>query len=214
MKKLGWLLLVILALVAINIFAEKPSVVADIRFKISFNVDEKATVPSHFADTLRKAEQLLSRVFSSADFKEALYKQNYNDSAYSKSKKKCFEVVYDQTTGRIPGKAVYDNLLADKEVNLTINIKNNGDKKGTMGSSNACSYSITTYDYWLVENGELAQRLARHIAHEFTHVRGFRHDNKVDKAYKWGRKTEEDPAYGVGNIVGEILKMWSKKGMI
>ncbi|WP_461789787.1 hypothetical protein [Pedobacter sp.] len=214
MKKLTWLLLVIMVLIAINIFAIRPKNVANIRFKISFTVDEKATVPSQFADTLKKAEQLLSKVFSSSEFKEAMYKQNYNDSAYSKSKKKCFDIVFDQSTGRIPGKAVYDNLLADNEINLVINIKNNGDKKGTMGSSNACNYSITTYDYWLVEKGELAQRLARHIAHEFTHVRGYRHDNKVEKAYKWGHKPEEDPAYGVGSVVGEILRDWSKKGII
>lgn len=213
MKKLGWLLLIILVLIAINIFAKRASV-ANIHFKISFTVDEKATVPSQFADTLEKAQQLLSRVFSSSEFKEAMYQQSYNDSAYSKSKKKCFDVVFDQSTGRIPGKAVYDNLIADSNINLLVNIKNNGTKKGTMGSSNACNYTITTYDYWLVEKGELAQRLARHIAHEFTHIRGYRHDNKVEKTYKWGHQPKEDPAYGVGNIVGEILKDWSKKSKI
>ncbi|WP_199120961.1 hypothetical protein [Pedobacter sp. ASV28] len=186
----------------------------EVRFDIKFKVENGAKVPDHFADTLKKAQELLNKVFYSKEFKEELYKQSYNDSAYSKSKKGCFETVYDSKNGRIAGKAVYDNLIANKNINLLITIKNNGDKKGTMGSSNACIDKITTYDYWLVEKEGLSQRLARHIAHEFTHIRGYRHDNKVDKAYKWGKKTNEDPAYGVGSIVGDILSAWSKKGLI
>ncbi len=177
----------------------------EVSFNLSYTVDQGATVPTHFADTLKKAQQLLNQVFSSVEFKERLSKQSYSDSAYSKSKKACFNTIYDPKTGRIPGVAVYDNLLVDQKIDLVITIKNNGNKKGTMGSSNACIYKITTYDYWLTEKVGLSMRLARHIAHEFTHIRGFRHDNKVPKPYKWGHKTSEDPAYGVGEIVGRIL---------
>ena len=185
-----------------------------ISFRVSYTVDKNATVPEHFADTLKRAQELLSRVFSSSEFKDEMLKQQYNDSAYSKSKKACFATVYDHKTGHIPGQAVYDNLLANPTVDLAITIKNNGDKKGTMGSSNACVNKITTYDYWLREKDGLALRLARHIAHEFTHIRGYRHDNKVPEAYKWGRKLTEDPAYGVGSIVGDILTKWDRAGLL
>ena len=220
-KKIGLLLLIILALLALNVFAfedrfgikdTQKELVVNIR--LSFDVSEGASVPTHFADSLKKAQQLLNKVFSSEEFKQIMQEQSFNDSAYSKSKKQCFEKIYDKKTGRILGSAVYDNLLNDKSVELIITIKNNGDKKTTMGLSSACVNKITTYDYWLVEGGELAQRLARHIAHEFVHIKGYRHDSKVEKAYKWGRKLNEDPAYGVGSIVGSILADWSKRGVI
>jgi len=221
MKKIGLLFLIILALLAINIFAtplllksKKQTDTVDFKLSVSYTVEEGAKVPEGFADTVKKAQTLLAKVFCSKEFKDALFKQSYNDSAYSKSKKACFLTVYDEKTGRISGESVYQNLLKDKEVKLLINVKNNGDKKGTMGASYACSYQFTTYDYWLKEKGELARRLARHIAHEFTHIRGYRHDNKVPKEFKWGRDVKEDPAYGVGNIVGEILTAWGKKSLI
>lgn len=221
MKKIGLLLLIFLALLAINIFAtpslgksKKQTDTANFKLNVSYKVEEGAKVPEGFADTIKKAQFLLEKVFNSNEFKNALFKQSYNDSAYSKSKKACFLTVYDEKTGRITGETVYQNLLKEKEVKLLINIRNNGDKKGTMGASYACNYQFTTYDYWLQEKGELARRLARHIAHEFTHIRGYRHDNKVPKPFKWGRNIKEDPAYGIGNIVGEILATWGKKSLI
>ncbi|MFN0292570.1 hypothetical protein [Pedobacter helvus] len=220
MKKIGLLLLILLALLAINIFALSPpystKITKETAFKlnVSLTVSEGAQVPKHFADTLLKAQQLLSKVFSSAEFKEIMSQKSFSDSAYSKSKKKCFDVIYDPETGRISGKAVYDNLLKENNVSLSMVIKNNGDKQTTMGFAGACSYKITTYDFWLVEGGALSQRLARHIAHEFTHIRGYRHDNLVPKAHKWGLNTKEDPALGVGSVVGEILTRWAKFGII
>lgn len=220
MKKIGLLLLILLALLAINIFALSPpystKITKETAFKlnVSLTVSEGAQVPKHFADTLLKAQQLLSKVFSSAEFKEIMSQKSFSDSAYSKSKKKCFDVIYDPETGRISGKAVYDNLLKENNVSLSMVIKNNGDKKNTMGFAAACSYKITTYDFWLVEGGALSHRLARHIAHEFTHIRGYRHDNLVSKAHKWGLNAKEDPALGVGSVVGEILTRWAKFGII
>ncbi len=212
-------LLILVLGMALTIKKSKVSTTArsgrrEISFRVSYTVDKNATVPEHFADTLKRAQELLGKVFSSSDFKLEMLKQQYNDSAYSKSKKACFQTVYDPKTGHIPGQAVYDNLLANSTVDLAITIKNNGDKRGTMGSSNACVNKITTYDYWLTEKEGLSIRLARHIAHEFTHIRGYRHDNKVPKAYQWGRKLTEDPAYGVGSIVGDILTKWDKAGLL
>lgn len=215
MKKIVLLLLIVLALLAVNIFGKRPFKKAgDFNLKVSFVLDRDAKVVPHFADTLKKAQDLLNKVFSSSEFKEIMYQQSYNDSAYSKTKKDCFNRIYDAQTGRISGKAVYDNLLMERQVSLLITIRNNGLKKGTMGLSNACVNRITTYDYWLVEQDKLAQRLARHIAHEFTHIRGYRHDSRVSKEFKWGRKLNEDPAYGVGSIVGDILNRWAKNGII
>lgn len=222
MKKIGLLLLILLALLAVNIFAlslpygttTKKIEKRAFKLNVSLTVSEGAQVPKHFADTLIKAQQLLSKVFSSAEFKEIMCQKSFSDSSYSRSKKKCFDVIYDPETGRISGKAVYDNLLKENNVSLSMVIKNNGDKQTTMGFAGACSYKITTYDFWLVEGGALSQRLARHIAHEFTHIRGYRHDNLVPKAHKWGLNTKEDPALGVGSVVGEILTRWAKFGII
>lgn len=182
-----------------------------IKFKIETSSD--ATLPEGFADTLRKVEDILSKIFSSQDFKDALYKRSFSDSSFSKSKKGCFELAYEDN-GRVSGKGVYENITRNKNISIEWSIKKytKGPKTSTMGFSNACVDKITSYDYWIKNDQYLSLRMVRHLAHEFTHVCGYRHDGKVPKAYKWDKK--DDPAYGVGGIVGDIMLNWAKKGLL
>jgi len=196
---------------------EEPRVVSafekvkDINLTINYTVVAGAVLPPTFADTVKKAQDLLTKVFSSKDFRDELYKRNFHDSAYSKSTSNCFSKVYGGTVaGRsIGGKAVYDNLLPNSVFSIGISIRNNGDNTTTLGSASACGSRITTNDYWLkITEKKLAFRLARHWAHEYTHIRGYRHDTNVPDAFQWGSDVNKDPAYGVGDVVGDVLDKW------
>ncbi|TZF84854.1 hypothetical protein FW774_07710 [Pedobacter sp. BS3] len=185
-----------------------------IRFEFKTSIDKQAILPKNFTDTLAKINILLNKVFSSAEFKDSLYSHTFNDSSYSKSKANCFIRVINEQTHRVDGSAVYGNLTADSVINIELAIRRTEGKTRTQGFSNACIYKITSNDFWMKPDQLLAFRYVRHIAHEFTHIRGYRHDNKVATAYKWGRNPGEDPAYGVGRIVGNILERWNKAGII
>lgn len=191
--------------------------VKDIKLTISFTVSTDATVPTTFADTVKRAQDLLAMVFSSKEFRDELFKRNFHDSAYTKSTSTCFNRVYGGTErGRsIAGKSVYDNLLPNSTLSIAVIIKDNGTNTTTLGSASACGSRITTNDYWLkLSEKRLAQRLARHWAHEYTHIRGYRHDDKVTPGFEWGSDVNKDPAYGVGDVVGIVLDKWTKNGII
>lgn len=186
--------------------------VKDVKVTITYNVASDASVPDSFGDTVKKTEALLAIVLSSKDFRDELYKRNFADSAYGTMKNPCFNKVYGGTVAgcSIAGKAVYDNLFPATTINLTINIRNNGDNVTELGSAANCGSAIRTNDYWLKLNEkQLAYRLAKHWAHEYTHIRGYRHDTNVPVAYKWGNTNpEKDPAVGVHTIVGIVLDKW------
>jgi hypothetical protein len=191
--------------------------VKDVKLTLNYTLSSGGAVPASFPDTFKRAQELLAQVFSSKDFRDELYKRNFHDSAYSKSSSTCFSKAYGgpEVGKKIAGKSVYDNLLANNSISITINIKNNGTNTTTMGSAAACAYRITTYDYWLkLSEKRLAQRMARHFAHEFTHIRGYRHDSNVPSGYKWGSSVTKDPAYGVGDVVGTVLDKWTEAGII
>jgi len=184
-----------------------------VRFNFNFIAKGNVKLPANFGDTLKKVNVLLDQLFSSQEFKDSLSAHSFNDSTYSKVKNACFVRDINANTHRIDGRNVYDNLTADKVINLDLLVQETLKKTSTQGFSNACSYKITSNDYWMGENQPLAYRYVRHIAHEFTHIRGYRHDTRVEKEYKWGRSPNEDPAYGVGKIAGNILQRWSKSGI-
>lgn len=191
--------------------------VKDIKLAVTYTFTTDATLPSTFADTVKRTRELLEMVFSSKDFRDELYKRNFHDSAYTKSTSTCFNRVYGgMVAGRsIAGKAVYDNLLPNGTFSIAVNIRKNGDNTTTLGSASACGTRITTNDYWLrLSEKRLAQRLARHWAHEYTHIRGYRHDTNVASGYKWGSDVNKDPAYGVGDVVGDVLDKWTAAGII
>lgn len=195
--------------IVINPYIE---VVKETKVEATFSIVGDADVPPSFADSAKKAQDLLTMVFSSKDFRDELYKRNFHDSAYSKTKSTCFNKVYGGTiAGRsIAGKSVYNNLLYQSSLDLKINIKYNGTNTTTMGSSSACGSVITTNDYWLkLTEKKLAYRLARHWAHEYTHIRGYRHGTAVAAPYTWSSNDVNlDPAAGVGDIVGLVLDKW------
>lgn len=191
--------------------------VKDVKLTLNYTATADATLPSTFADTVKKTQDLLNKVFASKDFRDELYKRNFHDSAYTKSTSTCFNRVYGSTVaGRsIAGKSVYDNLLPNTTFSIAVSIRKNGDNTTTLGSASACGGRITTNDYWLkLSEKRLAQRLARHWAHEYTHVRGYRHDTNVTKGYEWGNDVNKDPAYGVGDVVGVVLDKWMAAGII
>lgn len=191
--------------------------VKDVKLSLSYTATSDATLPLTFADTVKKTQELLNKVFASKDFRDELYRRNFHDSAYTKSTSTCFNRVYGSTvTGRsIAGQSVYDNLLPNTTLNIAVSIRKNGDNTTTLGSASACGSRITTNDYWLkLSEKRLAQRLARHWAHEYTHIRGYRHDSNVPSGYKWGSDVNKDPAYGVGDVVGVVLDKWTAAGII
>ncbi len=191
--------------------------VKDVKITLTYTTTSDATLPTTFADTVKKTQDLLIKVFSSKDFRDELYKRNFHDSAYSKSTSSCFNRVYGSTVKghSIAGKSVYDNLLPSSVLSIAINVRKNGDNVNTLGSASACGSRITTNDYWLkITEKRLAYRLARHWAHEYTHIRGYRHDNNVVDGYKWGSDVNKDPAYGVGDVVGVVLDKWLATGII
>lgn len=191
--------------------------VKDIKLTLTYAATSDAILPSTFADTVKKTQDLLNKVFASKDFRDELYKRNFHDSAYTKSTSNCFNRVYGGTVaGRsIAGKSVYDNLLPNGTFSIAVSIRNNGTNTTTLGSASACGSRITTNDYWLkLSEKRLAQRLARHWAHEYTHIRGYRHDSNVTAGYEWGSDVNKDPAYGVGDVVGVVLDKWTAAGII
>lgn len=187
--------------------------VKDIKLSVTYTVATDATVPPKLEDTVKKAKELLIKVFSSKDFRDELYKRNFSDSAYSTMKNPCFNKVYGGTIkGRsIAGKSVYDNLFPFNDLNFKVNIRKNGNNTTTMGSASICGSTIYTNDYWLkVSEKKLAYRLARHWAHEYTHIRGYRHSSDaIPAAYRWSSSdVDRDPAVGVGDVVGTVLDRW------
>lgn len=185
---------------------------AVVKFIITPKVDKATQLPEGFADTLVKVERILSKIFSSDELRVALAKKDFPDSSFSKSKKGCFQALYD-SNGRVSGLGLYQNLTQKQAVELEWVIKPYPKgKTSTMGFSNACVDRITSYDYWIKDGQFLSLRMVRHLAHEFTHIVGYRHASKVPEAYKWTKK--EDPAYVLGGIVGDIMLDWIKKGAL
>ncbi len=190
--------------------ADKPDdfKVRDIKLTITYTKSPLSTLPIGFQDTVSKTQDLLTRIFSSKDFRDELYQRNFADSAYSNTKSPCFNRVYGGTVveRRISGKAVYDNLLPNNVFSIPIYIQKTAGT-GTLGFAYVCNSTITTNDYWLTTGKRLSHSLARHWAHEYTHTRGYVHG-------KWGSSVNVDPAYGVGNVVGIVLTKWLAAGII
>ena len=184
-----------------------------VRFSVKVNAAADVVLQEGFADTLKKAEQILSKILSSEDFKQALAKRSFADSAFSKTKKTCFERIYEEN-GRVSGRGVYENITRNPNIQIEWVIKKykNGEKTSVMGYSTFCVDKITSHDYWIKNDQYLSLRFVRHLAHEYTHVCGYKHDKLLPKEHKF--KKGDDPAMGVGGIVGEIMLNWTKRGLI
>jgi len=191
----------------------KIKIAKEVKFSVKVNVADNVILPVGFADTLKKAEEILSLILSSEDFKKELSKRSFADSAFSKTKKACFERIYD-ADGRVSGKGVYENITRNPNVEIEWIIKKykDGEKTSVMGFASFCVNKITSHDYWIKGGQHLSLRFVRHLAHEYTHVCGYKHDKLLPKEHKF--KKGDDPAMGVGGIVGEIMLDWTKKGII
>ncbi len=192
---------------------DKIKIAKEVKMTFKVNVADNVELPEGFADTLKKAEAILSKILSSEDFKEALSKRSFADSAFSKTKKSCFERIYDDN-GRVSGLGVYENITRNPKVEIEWVIKKykDGEKTSVMGFSTFCVNKITSHDYWIKNGQYLSLRFVRHLAHEYTHVCGYKHDKLLPKEHKF--KKGDDPAMGVGGIVGDIMLDWTKKGLI
>lgn len=188
-------------------------VATEVKFSAKVNVAENVLLPEGFADTLKKAEEILSKILSSQDFKDALSKRSFADSAFSRTKRNCFELIYEEN-GRVSGKGVYENITRNPNIEVEWIIKKykDGQKTSVMGFSTFCVNKITSHDYWIKNGQHLSLRFVRHLAHEYTHVCGYKHDKLLPKEHKF--KKGDDPAMGVGGIVGDIMLDWTKKGII
>lgn len=192
---------------------DKIKIAKQVKFSVKVNAADNVILPEGFADTLKKAEDILSKILSSEDFKQALAKRSFADSAFSKTKKTCFERIYDED-GRVSGKGVYENVTRNPNIEIEWVIKKykDGEKTSVMGFATFCVNKITSHDYWIKNGQHLSLRFVRHLAHEYTHVCGYKHDKLLPKEHKF--KKGDDPAMGVGGIVGDIMLDWSKKGLI
>ena len=192
---------------------DKIKIAKQVKFSVKVNVADNVILPEGFADTLKKAEDILSKILSSEEFKKELSKRSFADSAFSRTKKACFERIYDEK-GRVSGLGVYENITRNPNIEIEWVIKKykDGEKTSVMGFATFCVNKITSHDYWIKNGQQLSLRFVRHLAHEYTHVCGYKHDKLLPKEHKF--KKGDDPAMGVGGIVGDIMLDWTKKGLI
>lgn len=192
---------------------DKIKIAKEVKITFTVNAADNVELPEGFADTLKKAEEILSKILSSEDFKQALMKRSFADSAFSKTKKTCFERIYDEN-GRVSGKGVYENITRNPNIQIEWVIKKykDGQKTSVMGFSTFCVNKITSHDYWIKNGQYLSLRFVRHLAHEYTHICGYKHDKLLPKEHKF--KKGDDPAMGVGGIVGDIMLDWTKRGLL
>lgn len=192
---------------------DKIKIAKQVKFSVKVNVADNVILPEGFADTLKKAEDILSKILSSEEFKKELSKRSFADSAFSRTKKTCFERIYDEK-GRVSGLGVYENITRNPNIEIEWVIKKykDGEKTSVMGFATFCVNKITSHDYWIKNGQHLSLRFVRHLAHEYTHVCGYKHDKLLPKEHKF--KKGDDPAMGVGGIVGDIMLDWTKKGLL
>ncbi|MDQ8006619.1 MAG: hypothetical protein REI64_17580 [Pedobacter sp.] len=210
-------MLCVLGLLAISFIGkqedDKIKIAKQVKFSAKVNVADNVILPEGFVDTLKKAEDILSKILSSEEFKKELSKRSFADSAFSKTKKTCFERIYDEK-GRVSGLGVYENITRNPNIEIEWVIKKykDGEKTSVMGFATFCVNRITSHDYWIKNGQHLSLRFVRHLAHEYTHVCGYKHDKLLPKEHKF--KKGDDPAMGVGSIVGDIMLDWTKKGLL
>jgi hypothetical protein len=190
---------------------EGPSKETDTR-KVQFKIGSFSSVIADFKPTAEAAMDLLSKVLSSKEFKDSIYKYHYAPSNQMKSPSQCAKakelnlIKVNPLTGRVDGSMVYEDLLKYKDVALNLTIRQPSEPTNVLGSSSYCSYTITSNSHWLVDNMAmtLPEEYAIHLGHEFCHVVGYYHGDHPDT------KTE-DVSYGIGSLIANILWDWSLK---
>jgi hypothetical protein len=181
--------------------------------KVVFRLGNYTSELDEFRDTALKALDLMSKVFSSKEFKDSISKYNFPCSnAWFKEnicKKPGNIMIYkcDSAANIVHGSTVYEDLLIDKQVTLDLNIIHAKGTTNSYGFSAACVYKINTYSWWLKNNRKqpLSEEYAIHLAHEYCHVVGYYHSSY--------HKIQDDVSYRMGGIVRNILWRWSQENV-
>ncbi|TZF82664.1 hypothetical protein FW774_14270 [Pedobacter sp. BS3] len=175
--------------------------------KVKFKLGEYSSELDNFRDTAIKALHLMSKVFSSEEFRDSLDKYDFpcSNGWYKPCKTPGNQIINkcDSTDHRVHGNTVYKDLLMEKVVTLNLAIKHPKGKTGSYGWSDACIYKISSYSWWLKNNRRqpLSEEYAIHLAHEYCHIVGYYHSREHSRS--------NDVAYRVGGIVRNILWRWS-----
>jgi hypothetical protein len=189
----------------------KPLMVAAKHKKVVFKLGNYTSELDDFRDTAIKALDLMSKVFSSKEFKDSIAKYDFPCSNAWFKENICKTlgniIVYkcDSAANVVHGSTVYDDLLMEKKVTLDLNIIHPKGKTNSYGYSAACVYKINTYSWWLKNNRKqpLAEEYAIHLAHEYCHIVGYYHSSY--------HHIEKDVSYRMGGIVRNILWRWSQE---
>lgn len=179
--------------------------------KVVFSLGNYNSDLDNFRDTAVKALELMSKVFSSKEFKDSLDKYDFPCSNawfkenICKSPKSIIVYKCDSTANVVHGSTVYQDMLMEKNVTLDLNIIHPKGKTNSYGFSAACVYKINTYSWWLKNDRKqpLSEEYAIHLAHEYCHIVGYYHSSY--------HKLNQDVSYRMGGIVRNILWRWSQE---
>jgi hypothetical protein len=186
MKKL--LLLVAVIFINQNSFSQQKTVSLNIAKFNSF--DEKYRTS---ADSAIKIANIL---LNSQEFRDSLIKYKFSCKNYNES----------TCEGTISGKVALDSLYRKKNVVLTLNLLNEG---GSFGDSRKDVYEINSHFITLINDDNVlpfAYIYAYHICHEYMHIVGFYHFQKVKR-----RVRNLDIAEQTGWTAYYILDKWYKE---
>jgi hypothetical protein len=179
--------------------------------KVVFKLGNYTSELDNFRDTAIKALDLMSKVFSSKEFKDSISKYDFPCSNAWFKENICKNpgsiIIYkcDSAANVVHGSTVYEDLLMEKKVTLDLNIIHPKGKTNSYGYSAACVYKINTYSWWLKNDRKqpLSEEYAIHLSHEYCHVVGYYHSSY--------HRTNDDVSYRMGGIVRNILWRWSQE---
>ncbi|MDR3007213.1 MAG: hypothetical protein LBV59_04720 [Sphingobacterium sp.] len=185
------------------------------------NIKLKNLICRYTADmgpTVEKAFRIATAIFNSDEFQKEISNSNFKCDSYCQG---CSLISLDNQ-GRISGEEVLRRLFAERDVAITLELKERG---GALGETTPGSYYTKAwYKNILEDMPELADDfsygLAVNICHEYMHQVGFCHiyctgwmwpksrrlverDGKPDPKF-----IDDDVTYKVGWVAYYILKKW------
>ncbi len=185
MKKL--LLLVSVAF-TINGFSQQKTVSLSIEKFNSFDQKYRASADS--------AIKIANALLNSQEFRDSLSKYKFSCKNYNQSS--CEGIIF--------GKVALDSLYRKQNVALILNLLNEG---GAFGDSRKDVYEINSHFITIRDDDDVlpfAYKYAYHICHEYMHIVGFYHFQKVKR-----RVRSLDVAEQTGWTAYYILDKWYKE---
>lgn len=210
-KNVLGILFVLFALFFVSYTYKTETKTTPVTRKVVFKLGTFNSELENFRDTAVKALALMSKVFSSKEFKDSLDKYDFPCSNawfkenICKTPKNIIVYKCDSAANVVHGSTVYQDMVMEKNVTLDLNIIHPKGKTNSYGFSAACVYKINTYSWWLKNDRKqpLSEEYAIHLAHEYCHVVGYYHSSY--------HKIEKDVSYRMGGIVRNILWRWSQE---